>query len=65
MLTAPTRLLELSVQWDAIVSAGPCDLLCSANLAISPCCWSFVFFGDHVRVLYDVVVDFLTRCCLP
>ena len=54
--------LELSVQWDAIVSAGPCGSLCSANLAISPAVglW-FFFWGDHVRVLYDVVVDFLHK----
>ena len=31
-----SRDLELGAQWDAIVSAGPCGLLCSANLAISP-----------------------------
>ena len=31
-----SRDLELSVQWDAIVSAGPCGPLCRANLAVSP-----------------------------
>ena len=53
-----SRDLELSVQWDAIVSGGPCGPLCGANLAFSPAV-GFSFFGDHVRVLYDVVVDFL------
>ena len=47
-------------QWDAIVSAGPCGPLCSANLAISPAV-GLSSFGDHVRVLYDVVVDFLHK----
>ena len=57
-----SRDLELGAQWDAIVSAGPCGPLCSANLAISPAFGlSFFFFGDHVRVLYDVVVDFLHK----
>ena len=56
-----SRDLELSVQWDAIVSAGPCGPLCSANLAISPAV-GLPCFGDHVRVLYDVVVvDFLHK----
>ena len=52
--------MELSVQWDAIVSAGPCGPFCSANLAISPAV-GLPFFGDHVRVSYDVVVDFLHK----
>ena len=34
--------------------------LCSANLAISPAV-GLPFFGNHVRVLYDVVVDFLHK----
>ena len=49
---------ELCVQWDAIVSAGPCGPLCSANLAIFPAV-GLPLFGVHVRILYDVVVDFL------
>ena len=65
-----SRDLELRVQWDAIVSAGPCGPLCSANFAIFPAV-GLSFWGDHVRVLYDVVVDFLhkvvvyrkRRCC--
>ena len=40
--------------------AGPCGPLCRANLAVSPAV-GLSFFGDHVRVLYDVVVDFLHR----
>ena len=52
------RDLELGAQWDAIVSAGPCGPLCSANLAVSPAV-GLSSFGDHVCVLYDVVVDFL------
>ena len=31
-----SRDLELSAQWDAVVSAGPCGPLCRANLAVSP-----------------------------
>ena len=53
-----SRDLELSTQWGAVVSAGPCGPLCSANLAVSPAV-GLSSFGDHVRVLYDVVVDFL------
>ena len=37
---ALSRDLELSVQWDAIVSAGPCGLLCSANM-LFPLFWVF------------------------
>ena len=55
-----SRDLELSAQWDAVVSAGPCGPLCRANLAVSPAV-GLSSFGDHVRVLYDVVVDFLHR----
>ena len=55
-----SRDLELGAQWDAIVSAGPCGPLCSANLAVSPAV-GLSSFGDHVRVLYDVVVDFLHK----
>ena len=55
-----SRDLELSFQWDAIVSVGLCGPLCSANLAISPAI-GLPFFGDHVRVSYDVVVDFLHK----
>ena len=52
-----SRDLELSAQWDAVVSAGP---LCRANFAVSPAV-GLSSFGDHVRVLYDVVVDFLHK----
>ena len=55
-----SRDLELSAQWNAVVSAGPCGPLCRANLAISPAV-GLSSFGDHVRVLYDIVVDFLHR----
>ena len=55
-----SRDLELTAQWDAIVSAGPCGPLCSANLAVSLAV-GLSSFGDHVRVLYDVVVDFLHK----
>ena len=55
-----SRDLELSAQWDAVVSAGPCGPLCRANLAVSPAV-GLSSFGDHVRVLYDVVVDFLHK----
>ena len=55
-----SRDLELSAQWGAIVSAGPCGPLCGANLAVSPAV-GLSSFGDHVRVLYDVVVDFLHK----
>ena len=55
-----SRDLELGVQWDATVAAGPCGPLCSANLAISPAV-GLPFFGNHVRVLYDVVVDFMHK----
>ena len=55
-----SRDLELGAQWGAIVSAGPCGPLCSANLAVSPAV-GLSSFGDHVRVLYDVVVDFLHK----
>ena len=52
-----SRDLELSAQWDAVVSAGP---LCRANFAVSPAV-GLASSGDHVRVLYDVVVDFLHK----
>ena len=55
-----SRDLELSAQWDAVVSAGPCGPHCSANLAVSPAV-GLSSFGDHVRVLYDVVVEFLHK----
>ena len=55
-----SRDLELVAQWGAVVSAGPCGPLCSANLAVSPAV-GLSLFGDHVRVVYDVVVDFLHR----
>ena len=55
-----SRDLELGAQWGAIVSAGPCGPLCSANLAVSPAV-GLSSFGDHVRVLYDVVIDFLHK----
>ena len=55
-----SRDLELSAQWDAVVSAGPCGPLCRANLDVSPAV-GLSSFGDHVRVLYDIVVDFLHR----
>ena len=55
-----SRDLELSVQWDAIVSAGPCGPFCSANLAISLAV-GLPFFGDHVRVLCVAVADFLYK----
>ena len=45
---------------NAVVAAGPCGPLCSANLAVSPAV-GLPSFGDHVRVLYDVVVDFLHK----
>ena len=53
-------LCPVGAQWEAIVSAGPCGPLCSANLAISPAV-GLPFFGDHVRVLHDVVADFLHK----
>ena len=56
-----SRDLELGAHWDAIVSAGPCGPLCSAKLAVSPAI-GLSSFGDHVRVLYDVVVDFPQGC---
>ena len=52
--------LELSALWGAIVSAGSCGPLCGANLAVSPAV-GLSSVGDHVRVLYDVVVDFLHK----
>ena len=55
-----SRDLELSAQWDAVVSAGPCGPLCRANLDVSPAV-GLSSFGDHVRVLHDVVVDFLHK----
>ena len=55
-----SRDLELSAQWNAIVSAGPCGLLCRANFDVSPAV-GLSSFGDHVRVLHDVVVDFLHK----
>ena len=55
-----SRDLELTAQWDAIVSAGPCGPLCGANFAVSPGV-GLSSFGDYVRVLYDVVVDFLHK----
>ena len=55
-----SRDLELSAQWNAIVSAGPCGPLCDANLDVSPAI-GLLSFGDHVRALHDVVVDFLHR----
>ena len=61
----PSRDLELGVQWDAIVAAGPCGPLSSANLVISPAV-GLPFFGNHVRVPFDAVVDFLPKgCCSP
>ena len=57
---ALSRDLELSAQWGAVVSAGLCGPLCGANLAVSPAV-GLSSFGDHVRVLYDVVVDFLHK----
>ena len=48
--------MEVGAQWAAVVSAGPCGPLCSANLAVSPAV-GLSSFGDHVRVLHDVVVD--------
>ena len=60
-----SRDLELSAQWAAVVSAGPCGPLCSANLAVSPAV-GLSSFADHVRVLYDIVVDFFAQgCCFP
>ena len=55
-----SRDLELGVQLDAVVAAGPCGPLSSANLAISPAV-GLPFFGNHVRVLLDAVVDFLHK----
>ena len=55
-----SRDLELSAQWGAVVSAGPCGPLCRANLDVSPAI-GLSSFGDHVRVLHDVVVDFLHK----
>ena len=55
-----SRDLEHSAQWDAVVSAGPCGPLCRANLDTSPAV-GLSSFGDHVRVLHDVVVVFLHR----
>ena len=57
---ALSRDLELSAQWGTIVSAGPCGPLCGANLAVSPAD-GLSSLGDHVRVLCDVVVDFLHK----
>ena len=51
---ALSRDMEVGVQCDAIVAAGPCGPLSSANLAISPAV-GLPFFGNHVRVLYDAV----------
>ena len=42
------------------VAAGPCGPLSGAHLAVSPAV-GLPFFGDHVRVLYDAVVDFLHK----
>ena len=55
-----SRDLELAAQWGAVVSAGPCRPLCRANLDVSPAV-GLSFFGDHVRVLYDIVVVFLHK----
>ena len=55
-----SRDLELGAQWGSNVSGGPCGLLCSANLAVSLAV-GLSSCGDHVRVLYDVVVDFLHK----
>ena len=55
-----SRDLELSAQWDAVVSAGPCGPLCRAYLDVSPAV-GLSSFGDHVRVLHDIVVDSLHR----
>ena len=46
-----SRDLELGAQWDAIVSAGPCGPLCSADLAVSPAV-GLSSSGDHVRVFF-------------
>ena len=37
-----------------------CGPLSNANLAVSPAV-GLPFFGDHVQVLYDAVVDFLHK----
>ena len=55
-----SRDLELSAQWDAIVSSGPCGPLCRANFDIFPAV-GLSSFGNNVRVLHDVVVDFLHK----
>ena len=39
-----SRSLELGAQWDAIVAAGPCGPLRSADLAISPAVGLLFFF---------------------
>ena len=44
-----SRDLELGAQCGAVVSAGPCGPLCSANLAVSLAI-GLSSFGDHVRV---------------
>ena len=51
-----SRDLELSAQWGAIVSAGPRGVNLAVSLAVG-----LSSFGDHVRVLYGVVVDFLHK----
>ena len=54
-----SRSFELGAQWDAVVAAGPCGPLGSADISISPLLLAFHFSGNYVRVLYDAAVDFL------